>query len=530
MGIPKLLFLRQLITKSTFQSFKPQYNSPLIFTQIRKITQLSTSCENSLHSLTVQFCANSPKKSIIPLLDDFEKVNVVKHKDLKNIIHTLSNKQLFDRALEVSEWMTSRSFSSPNSGDLAVRLDLTGRVHGVDAAERFFKKVDDHSERMYGALLKCYVKANLVDKSLSHFQVMKENGFITTAVAYNSIMSLYMKNGQVGEVPKLLIEMEENGISSDIISLKICLKSLAKKSDTTKLEKVLNIMENEPRRLMDWSTCCLIANYVIDLYCEEKAIYYLRKAENEVRGNPVRLKRLITLYAKLEDSSQMMNLWRIYKDECKAQFNVDYMAMIGSLAKIGSFEKAETIFHEWESSGNSYDFRVPNVLILGYCRKGLMVEAERLLQDIISKGKTPIPNAWSIISSAYNKRYHMDEALICMEKALELVPEHEGWVPHQETLSSILEWLGDEGEIEDVHRFLIVLTKSVPLTQEMCSTLLRAHIRHGFEIGDILERMKAANIDVDEELREKCRLIMIKEKSREKSRLSVSTHRENTLI
>ncbi|XP_074319374.1 pentatricopeptide repeat-containing protein At4g21705, mitochondrial-like [Silene latifolia] len=498
MGISKLLFLNQLITKSTFQSLKPYFNSPLIFTQIRKITQLSTSFDNSLHSIAVQFVENSPKKSVIPLIEEYEKGNVVKHNDLRKIIHTLRNKHLFDRALEVSEWMTNRCFGRADSSELAVRLDLTSQVHGVDAAEKFFKEVNDHSERMHGALLNCYVKANLVDKSLSHFQMMKDNGLITSALAYNDIMSLYMKIGQVDEVPKLLTEMKRDGIKPDSISFKSCLKSLASKSDTASLEKLVNIMENEPR-LMDWSTCCLIASSFIDVGCKDKAIYYLQKAENKVCRNAVGIKHLITLYTKLGDLSQMMNLWRIHKHVCKAQINVDYMAMIGSLTKIDAFQEAETILHEWESSGNVYEFRVPNVLLLGYSRKGQVEKAEKLLEDIISKGKTPISNTWSIISSGHIKCGNMDKALECMMKALELVPQYQGWVPNQETLSSILKWLGDEGEIEKVDRFLEVLSMSVPMNQEMYSTLLRANIRHGNEVGDILERMKAADIDLDEE-------------------------------
>ncbi|XP_074319377.1 pentatricopeptide repeat-containing protein At4g21705, mitochondrial-like [Silene latifolia] len=499
MGIPKLLFLYQLITKSTFQSLKPHYNSPLISTQIRKITQISTSVDNSLHSNTVQFLANSPKKSVIPLIEEYEKVNVVKHNELKKIISTLRHKHLFDRALEVSEWMTSRSIGRADPGELAVRLDLTGQVHGVDAAEKFFKEVNDHSERMHGVLLNCYVKANLVEKSLSHFQTMKDNGLVTSALAYNSIMSLFTKVGRLDEIPTLLFEMEKKGISPDIISFKNCLKSLALKSDTAGLEKLVNIMENQPRRLMDWSICCLIANYFIDGGCKDKAMYYLQKAESGIRDNAVGLNHLITLYAKLGDLSQVMNLWRIHKHVCKAQINVDYMAMIGSLAKVDAFEEAETILREWESSGNSYDFRVPNVLLLGYCQKGKVEKAEKLLEDIISKGKTPISNTWSIISSGHIKCGNMDKALDCMKKALELVTEHQGWVPNQETLLSILKWLGDEGTIEEVDRFLEVLSKSVPMNQEMYSTLLRANIRHGNEVGGILERMKAADIDVDEE-------------------------------
>ncbi|KAK9688933.1 hypothetical protein RND81_09G022900 [Saponaria officinalis] len=508
MGTPNFSSLKQLISKSTFQFLKqlslqqprnPQFNSPSNFTITRNLTQIYPNFDNSLHTKTVQFVANLPKTSIIPLLEQYEKCNVVKHNELKKIIHTLRQKHLFDRALEVSEWMTSRSLGQPISGDLAVRLDLTGQVHGIDAAERFFNEVNEHSERMYGALLSCYVKADLVDKSLSHFKTMKDKGLITNALAYNNIMTLYMKIGQVEKVPKLLIEMEENSVSPDGVSFKICLKSLALKSDTTSMEKVVSIIESESRLSMDWSTCSLVANHFIDEGCTEKAVYYLQQAEHRVRENPVGIKHLITMYAKLGNLTQVMSLWQKHKAVCKAQINVDYMTMIGSLVKMDEFQEADRILREWESSGNLYDFRVPNVLLLGYSRKGLVEKAERILEEIISNGKMPVPNTWSIISAGHIECRNMDKALRCMKKALELGVGNQSWVPNQEVVSSLLKWLGDEGEIGEVNRFIEALNRVVPMDRVMYHTLLRANIRHGNEVGDILQRMQAASIDVDEE-------------------------------
>ncbi|KAF9603689.1 hypothetical protein IFM89_037452, partial [Coptis chinensis] len=61
----------------------------------------------------------------------------------------------------VSEWMEKKVECTFSSGERAVQLDLIGRVRG------------------------------LTDKSVSHLQKMKENGFASTPLCYNDLMCLY---------------------------------------------------------------------------------------------------------------------------------------------------------------------------------------------------------------------------------------------------------------------------------------------------------------------------------------------------
>ena len=63
-----------------------------------------------------------------------------------------------------------------------MQLDLIGRVRGLDSAESYFNNLSDQDkiDKTYGALLNCYVREGLVDKSLSHMQIMREMGFAFT--------------------------------------------------------------------------------------------------------------------------------------------------------------------------------------------------------------------------------------------------------------------------------------------------------------------------------------------------------------
>ena len=86
-----------------------------------------------------------------------------------------------------------------------------------------------------------------------------------------------------------------------------------------------------------------------------------------------------------------------------------------------------------------------------------------------------------------------------MKRALKLGPQHQRWEPKPALISGILNWLGDNGDVETVEEFVDLLGRVVRQDHEMYHTLLKAKIRHGKKIDHVLESMKADGIDVNEE-------------------------------
>jgi len=66
-------------------------------------------------------------------------------------------------------------------------------------------------------------------------------------------------------------------------------------------------------------------------------------------------------------------------------------------------------------------------------------------------------------------------------------------------ISSILSWLSESGDIEDVEAFLCSLKTVVTMDREMYHALIKAYLRGGKEVDGLLERMKVDNIDENEE-------------------------------
>ncbi|XP_043689895.1 pentatricopeptide repeat-containing protein At4g21705, mitochondrial [Telopea speciosissima] len=431
-----------------------------------------------------------------------EEGNKVKAAELKRIIRTLRNRGKDSNALEVSEWMYKNGFSRFSPSDHAVQLDLIGKVRGPDAAESYFNKMSDNhkNEKTYGALLNCYVRKCLTDKSLSHIKTMKELGYASTVLTYNDLMCLYANLGQYEKVPDVLAEMKENGVSPDNFSYRTCMISYGMRSDVNEMEKLLEEMESQNHIEMDWKTYSVVAKYYLKAGLTDKAIAALKKLEEKLdKKHDHGYNYLISLYSSVGNKTEVLKFWELKKAACKRCLNKDYMAMLDALAKLGEMEEAKSLLKEWESCGNGYDFRVPNTLLIAYCEKGLVEEAEALLEDIVKSEKTPKPNSWAILAAGYIAKEEMLKATECMKKALSAYVGNEGWRPKPKLITSILGWLGDEGKVEDVETFVGLLKAIVPIDREMYHALLKAYLREGKEVDGLLKSMEADGIDEDEE-------------------------------
>ncbi|WOH05926.1 hypothetical protein DCAR_0625349 [Daucus carota subsp. sativus] len=442
-----------------------------------------------------------PKVSILPVLDQWiTEGNKFKEPDFQRFVRELRASKRYSHALQLCEWVNINNFYPVSSGHLALQLDLIGVARGLDAAECFFDKLSEKEkdERTYGALLNCYVREGLVDKSLLHMQKMKEIGYASSPLVYNNLMCLYSRTGQLEKIPDVLTQMKENGISPNNFSYRICINSYGERSDFDSMQKTLEEMECQPHVTMDWTTYSTAVNHYIRAEQKEKALVVLKKLEAKLNKDALGYNHLISHYANLGNKNEVMRLWGLQKVVCKKQVNRDYITMLGMLGKLGEIEESEIVLKEWASSCQTFDFRVPNVFLIGLCSKGLVEKAETTLKNIINTGKTPIPNSWAIISLGYKEVENMEKAFECMKEALAVAEGSPGWRPKPALISSILHWLGEKGEIAEVEAFVRSLRSVIAVNKEMYHALIKANVRGGIGVDEIIESMQFDNIDIDE--------------------------------
>lgn len=292
--------------------------------------------------------------------------------------------------VQVSQWMNEKGICIFSTAEIAVQLDLIGKVNGFEAAERYFTDLtEDQNAKTYGALLNCYVRQSQKVKAIALFQKMKEMGFAST-LAYNSIMRLYNNLDQHEKVPDVFLEMKRNNVQPDNFSYRICLTSCGEKEDIDGMELILEEMEGQEHIIMDRVTYAIVANFYIKSEQIDKAIVALQKSEDKVvldGGDGVAYNHLISLYSKIGNIADVLRLWKLEKEACKRYLNRDYLNMLQALVRLGAMEEAEKVLKDWEASGNFYDARVPETVIKGYSDKGLFDKAKPLLEDLKKKAK-----------------------------------------------------------------------------------------------------------------------------------------------
>ncbi|XLR46287.1 hypothetical protein S83_030947 [Arachis hypogaea] len=448
----------------------------------------------------------NPTTSMEPELDDWVyKGNKVRVGELQRIVRDLRKRRRFAQALEVSEWMNKNGVCIFSPVEHAVHLDLVGKVHGFQSAECYFDSLKDQDkiDKTYGALLNCYVRQRQIEKALSHFQKMKELGFASTPLTSNDIMCLYTNIGQHEKVPNVLTEMKENGILPDNFSYRICINSYGVRSDVTEMERILKEMESQPHILMEWNTYSVVANFYIKAGFKGKAVDALRKSEERLDNKDgIGYNHLISLYAQLGNKNEVLRVWELEKSSCKRCLNRDFTTMLESLVKLGELDEAEKILMEWESSGNCYDFSVPNTIIIGYAEKGLYEKAEAMLEDLQNTGKVTTPNSWTVVAGGYLHTGEMEKALRCLKTGLSLYVDNKGWKPNPKVISGVLRWIGDNGTVTDAENLVSSLRNVVPVNRQMYHALIKTYIREGKEVDGLLDSMKKDNIDENEETRE----------------------------
>ncbi|XP_068646031.1 pentatricopeptide repeat-containing protein At4g21705, mitochondrial-like [Aristolochia californica] len=445
----------------------------------------------------------NPNISLVPELDRrADKGEIVSRGELTWIIRDLRMRRRYTQALEVSEWMGVNC--SLKSTDRAVQLDLIGRVRGLESVETYFNNLNENdlNQKTYKALLDCYVREKLTERSLSHMQKMIELGFGSSASPYNELMGLYANTGQYEKIPELLAQMKENKVVPDTFSYRICINSYGKRSDVEGMEKILEEVEGQAH-LMDWNFYADVANVYIKAGLTDKAVSALKKSEEKLKGRSKAegYNILITLNGSLGNKLEVDRLWKCRKARMKV-INKDYISMLGALVELNEFEDAKSLLKEWETCTNNFDFRVPNVLLIGYCQKGMLEKAEAMLEEIMKKGKVPIPNSFGILAAAFGEKDDMGKAFEYMKKAISSYPGNEGWRPRPTVIKKLLRWLGEEGRVEEVEGFVGLLSAVIPMDRGMYHTLIKANIREGKEYKEILESMEINNIKPDKVTKE----------------------------
>lgn len=343
-------------------------------------------------------------------------------------------------------------------GDLAIRLTLISKVHGLEQAESYFDGLPDSSRdfKIYCSLLNCYAAHKSLEKAEQVMQKLRELRGLKSSVPYNVMLKLYFDLGEFEKFDLLVKEMEQSGIAHDKITFNTRLNACGLTADIEGMEKLLSDMACDPHFTMDWSVYVVAANGYMKSGYIEKGLAMLKKAERTVpyKSKQLAYEMILTSYATAGDKEGVYRMWNLYKDLGKV-YNSSFLSMISSLMKLDDVDGAERIFKEWECTYEVLDARVLNLMIRAYCKKGLVEKAEACVKKFIDSGKEINSKTWECLAAGYCENNQMGKSVDTMKKAL--LASRPGWSPNQSTLAACLDYLkilGDVGRADELMKIL----------------------------------------------------------------------------
>uniref|UniRef100_A0A0D3HFB1 Pentacotripeptide-repeat region of PRORP domain-containing protein n=1 Tax=Oryza barthii TaxID=65489 RepID=A0A0D3HFB1_9ORYZ len=446
--------------------------------------------------------AADPRLPLSPVLEQWclaEERHVAKP-EVQSIIKYLCRRRRFSQALQLSMWMTERLHLHLSPGDVAYRLELITKVHGLDRAVEYFDSMPDQlkQQQCYGSLLKCYAEAKCVEKAEELFEKMRGMG-MASSYAYNVMMRLYLQDGQVERVHSMYKAMEEGGIVPDIFTIDNLVSAYADVEDVEAIEKVLE--KALCNNLMSWHSFAIVGKVFMKAGMQERALQAFQESEKRItarKDGRVAYGFLLTMYADLQMDSEVDRIWDVYRSKVPASAcNTMYMCRISVLLKMNDIVGAEKAYEEWESKHVYHDSRLINILLTAYCKEGLMEKAEALVDQFIKKGRTPFSNTWYKLAGGYFKVGQASKASDLTKKALASASNE--WKPDLANVLMSINYFAEQKNVEAAEEMASLLQRLVPLTRDVYYGLLKTYVNAGEPASDLLDRMKKDGVEADEE-------------------------------
>ncbi|XP_019057906.1 PREDICTED: pentatricopeptide repeat-containing protein At2g20710, mitochondrial-like [Tarenaya hassleriana] len=380
--------------------------------------------------------------------------------------------------------MSDKLLYAPSPTDLGSRVCLISRVHGLQKVEEYFNNVPESMKTgvVFSSLLNCYAREKSAEKAEKLMQTMKDTGISVSTICYNVMMNMYYQMNAHERLDSLMLEMEQTRIPYDQFTLSIRLSAYASVSDTEGIEKTVESIASISQTAVDWSIYTIAADAYLKVNLVDKAVTMLKKCEELVNGKTGNeaFHMLIKLYAKTGRKEDLCRIWFHFKAERKV-YNRGYITMIDSALKLDDVELAERVLDQWESGKLSYDFRIPDLLIRAYCKKGLVEKAGGLMRKAEANGVDPPMDAYSCLASKYLEDNEISKATEAIERAISSRADAEQRHPKRELMSLCMKHIQGRGDRDRLGVFMECL-RSENVFSAAAVERLHLHLSNGPKI------------------------------------------------
>ncbi|KAF3773783.1 Pentatricopeptide repeat-containing protein [Nymphaea thermarum] len=348
--------------------------------------------EDDLRSRVFQL--GTPRRSAAAAIEKWiGEGGTVEQSELRGIVKQLARSRRYKHALEILEWMGKHHEYTLSAGDYGDQIDLITKVHGIDAAERYFEALPptEITCASYTALLHSYASAKLTEKAEVLFDKMKTSNSTLSILPYNEMMTMYMSNSQYDKISALVEELSDKQISPDLFTYNLWISACAATLDINSIRRILDKMSCDPNFSDGWKMYVRLVNIYITAGRLENTENAIVETDKKITQREwITYDFLIMLYAGLGNGEMISQIWKSLKMISQKMTGRNYVSILSSLIMLGRTKQAAQIIDEWKrSTAPCYDVSLTNRLLDAFAQAGLSGHATFLHRMLLEKDLLP---------------------------------------------------------------------------------------------------------------------------------------------
>ncbi|KAJ1395056.1 Tetratricopeptide-like helical domain superfamily [Sesbania bispinosa] len=430
-----------------------------------------------------------PGHSIHTALNEWvEEGKELSRQEISLAMSCLRMRQMYGRALQLSEWLESTKQLEFIERDYASRVDLIAKVRGLQKAEFYIQTIPEsfRGEIVYRTLLANSVSQNNLKKAEEIFSKMKDLDFPVTTFTCNQLLLLYKRNNKM-KIADVLLLMQNENVKPSHLTYKILIDAKGLSHDVAGMDQILDKMKAqgfEP----DNETKAVVVGHYISAGLEDKAETLLKEMEGKnLNQNRWVCPILLPLYANLGKVDEVGRIWKV----CETQPRIDECrAAIEAWGKLMKIDEAEAVFEtmskNWKLSSKNC-----SILLKVYAKHKMVTKGEDLIKRMVDSGCRIDPFTWDAVVKLYVQAGEVEKADSVLQKATQLCKLK----PIFSTYITIFEQYAKRGDIHNSEKIFYRMKQAGYTSQpKPYQVLIQAYINAKLPAYGIRDRMKADNV------------------------------------
>lgn len=432
----------------------------------------------------------APGRSIQSALDKWiEEGKELNQSEVTMAMINLRRRNMYGRALQLSEWLDSSKHMEFKERDYASRVDLIAKVQGLQKAESYIDKIPEEfkTEIIYRTFLANCVSSTNIKKSESIFNKMKNLGFPLSSFTCNQLLLLYKKIDKK-KIADVLLLMEKENIKPTLFTYRILIDTKGQSKDIAGMEQILETMKAEGIE-PDLSVQTILARHYVNAGLKDKAESVLREMEgDDITEKKWACPSLLPLYAALGKGDDVARVW----EACEGSPRLDdCLAAIEAWGKLGEVEKAEEAFERMTKIAKKPSSKHYSALLRVYANHKMVEKGKDLVKRMSESGVIVGPLTWDALVKLYVQAGEVDKADSLLNKAI----QQRQMKPMFSSYMAIMDQYAQKGDIHNSEKMFFKLRQAGYIGRlRQFETLIQAYINAKVPAYGIRERMKADNI------------------------------------